>query len=169
MAAALFPPPPESAFETVRHEGMVPQTGGSEFRWEMCQPNLLLARTLEDSETLAKVYVDTLAEKPCSKEHPWHLILCFDEYTPGSLSHPQMSRKTMDVAFNFLELGDAVLSIPATWLIPITAHAQMMSSAVGVWSACLALFLRLLLVGDLGMQTAGVPFRFPFPASGVSL
>ena len=98
----------ESLFETVRHVEVVPQTGGSEFRWEMCQPNLLLARTLQDSETLAKVYVDTLAEKPCSKEHPWHLILCFDEYTPGSLSHPQMSRKTMDVAFNFLELGDAV-------------------------------------------------------------
>ena len=66
----------------------------------------------------------------------------------------------MDVAFNFLELGDAVLSIPATWLIPIAVRAKRMSSAVGGWSACLALFLRLLLVGDLGMQTAGVAFRF---------
>ena len=43
----------ESVFETVRHVEIVPQKDGSEFQWEMCQPSLLLARTLQDSETLA--------------------------------------------------------------------------------------------------------------------
>ena len=56
----------ESMFETVRHTEIVRQTDGSDFHWDMCQPNLLLART--------KVYVDTLAEKPSSREHPWHIV-----------------------------------------------------------------------------------------------
>ena len=126
----------------------------------MCQPNLLLSRTLQENKQLAKLYVDALVEKPSSREHPWHLIVCFDEFTPGSISHPQMSRKTMDVAFNFLELGQAVLGIPATWMARIAVRAKKMSDAIGGWSACLAVFLRILLVGDLGMETVGVPFSF---------
>ena len=66
----------------------------------------------------------------------------------------------MDLAFNFLELGDAALSVSATWTIPVAVRAKKMSSAIGVWTACLAMFLRLLLVGDLGMQKFGSNFPF---------
>ena len=149
-----------SLFETLRCVETIPQVDGSEFEWEMCQPNLLLARTLQDSKQLAKIYAEKMAEKPSSRESPWRLIVCFDEYTPGSLSHPQPDRKTMDIAFNFLELGASHLSIPSTWMIPVAVRAKKMSQAIGGWSACLARFLRVLLVGDLGMQTVGVAFRF---------
>ena len=147
-------------FESVMHVEKIAQIDGSEFEWEMCQPNLLLSQTLNASEDLAKLYVEKLEEKPCSREKPWNILLTFDEFTPGSISFPQLSRKMMNLAFNFLELGGSLLRIPCTWIIPVAVRATYMSNAIGGWSACLALFLRLLLLGDLGLQSTGVTFLY---------
>ncbi len=74
-----------------------------------------------------------------------------------------MARKTMDVAFNLLELGDAVLSIPATWLIPIAVRAQMMSSAVGGVVSLFGAVSTVTIRGRLGHANCGSTFPFRRP------
>ena len=97
---------------------------GKEFDWEIANPNLLLAQTLEDNEGLRKLYVEALETKPCTREEPWNLMVIFDEYTPGGIAFPQLDRKTMDLAFNLLEICAEALSVTATWLVPVAARAK---------------------------------------------
>ena len=143
---------------TIRTE-KVSMVDGSTWDWEFCDPNLLLARTLADSPFLAQMYATALEKAPCSRERPWSLVVVFDEFTPGSIAHQQLDRKTMNLAFNFLELGLEPLSAGSTWLMPVLARTKKLSQAVGGWSACLAIYLRAHLLGDLGIERVGVSFR----------
>ena len=113
------------------------------------------------SEKLAAIYAAKMRERPCSPEHPWSLVIEFDEFTPGSLSHQQTYRKSISLACSFLELGEDVLSICSTWLIPVIAQTEKLYAAVGGWSACLAHFLRVFLLSDLSIQNVGVCFKAP--------
>ena len=64
-----------SRFESVRHDANVPLVDGSVFPLEMSQPNLLVARTLQDCRPLANIYAEKLAEKPSPREDHWALIV----------------------------------------------------------------------------------------------
>ena len=145
-------------FESVRRTEPVTLDDGSTFHWDFCDPNLLLARTLHESAFLAESYAHALAQHPCSEQQPWSLVVLFDEFTPGSISHPQLDRATMTLAFNFLELGPAALSLDATWLIPVLVRRRRIRDAQGGWSACLAMYLRAQLLGGLSIQRVGVSF-----------
>ena len=146
-------------FESVRQVERIQMQDGSLFEWEICDPNLLLARTLEECDSLKHIYVQAMQTHPCSEQHPWSLVVVFDEFTPGSIAFPQLERKTMSLAYNFLELGAAALSVASTWVIPAVARSCKLSDAVGGWSAVLAAYLKLHLLGDLSVQTVGVAFK----------
>ncbi len=149
----------EGLFASVRRTETLTLKDGTTFHWDFADPNLLLARTLRESAALRRLYVDALARHPCSMALPWSLIVIFDEFTPGSIAHPQLERTTMNLAFNFLEIGAQALSTECTWLIPVLVRGQKVKNAVGGWSACLAMYLRAHLLGDLSIQRVGVSFR----------
>ena len=146
-----------SVFEASRDILKVPLKDGSEFSWELCDPNILVQQTLGDSPNLAELYAQRFAEHPCTAAAPWSMVVCFDECTPGSLAHQQLHRETMSLAFNFLELGP-FLGIDSTWYIPVALRTSVISKAVGGWSALIALYLKAHLLGDLSIQSVGIPF-----------
>ena len=148
-----------SYFESVRRSEQVLMQNGTFFEWTMCDPNLLLQKTLNECPSLARFYLHRMAEHPCSVDDPWSLIVMFDAFTPGSISCPRpLMQKTMNVAFNFLELGPAALSVDHIWLIPVSVRTCMMDDAVGGWAACLGIYLRVQLLGDRNIRTVGVTF-----------
>ena len=134
---------------------------GTFFEWVVADPNLLLQRTLRECPNLAELYAQKLRERPCDVNIPWSLIVVFDAFTPASLSCPRPANvKTMNLAFNFLELGSSALCVDATWLLPVSVRNEMVEEAVGGWSACLAIYLRAHLLGGTSIQFVGVPFSF---------
>ena len=146
-----------SIFESVKRFQNV-GVGRDTFRWVFCDPNMLMARMLYECPNLAAQYVERLAVKPCSVSQPWSLVITYDELTPGSIAHPQPYRKTLTLAFNFLELGAACLAVGSTWFVPVTVRTKMVEKAVGGLSECLAMYLEARLLGDLSIQTTGVSF-----------
>ena len=148
-------------FESVRQSKQVLRRDGTFFEWVFADPNLLLQRTLRECPNLAELYAQKLRERPCDVNNPWSLIVVFDAFTPASLSCPRPANvKTMNLAFNFLELGSSALCVDATWLLPVSVRNEMVEEAVGGWSACLAIYLRAHLLGDFSIQSVGVPFTF---------
>ena len=132
---------------------------GRVFLWEMCDPNLLLARTLEECPNLARLYAQRMQERPCSLERPWSMVVVWDDFTPGSLSHPLTHLKTMVLAYNFREVGAAALGVGSTWLVPVAVRSRYMAKAEGGLSACLVTYLKTHLMGDLSIQHVGVAFK----------
>jgi hypothetical protein len=144
----------DSLFELVRHQIVLPTVYGSEFKWDIAHPSLLLAKSLEESRDMRELYVDRLASHPGR----WTIALLFDELTPGSIAHPQHERKTMNVAYTFLELGAAACSSGFNWQLPCVLRSAKIKEIVGGWSRCLRDFVRLLHYGDLNMPEFGVSF-----------
>ena len=150
--------PGASIFESVKRSERVDLQGGGEFRLDFCDPNLLMSRMLHECTNLAELYVERLAVHPCSESQPWSLVVIWDEFTPGSIAHPQPYRKTLTLAYNFLELGAAGLAVGSTWFVPVSVRTKQLYQAVGGLSNCLARYLRAHLLGDLSIQTVGVSF-----------
>ena len=76
---------------------------------------------LDHSHALRKVYAEKLEEHPT----PWHILVGFDEQTPGSRVNHENRRKNMCVMLNFLELGADILEIDATLFIPVVVRAKL--------------------------------------------
>ena len=86
------------------------------------------------------------------------MIVLFDAFTPTTISAPRPdAQKTMNLAFNFLELGPAALSVDRTCMPPVSVRSQHVDNAVGGWSACLAMYLRWQLLGEHNIARIGVP------------
>ena len=144
-------------FESVRRVEDLRLKNGRIFKWELCDPNLLLARSLQESPELARHYAQEIVDTGCSIDRPWGLIVIFDEFQPGSISHPQRHCKTMSLAFSFVEMKSS-LSVASTWFVPVCLRSSITSQAEGGWSACLVVYLKAHLLGDLSIQSVGVPF-----------
>ena len=123
-----------SIFETVRRSERVDLQGGGEFRWDFCDPNLLMSRMLHECTNSAELFVERLAVHPCSESQPWSLVVIYDELTPGSIAHPQPYRKTLTLAYNFLELGAAGLAVGSTWFVPVSVRTKRLYVANGGFS-----------------------------------
>ena len=127
-----------------------------DLRWELADPSLLCQLTVNESPMLQEVYAQALRRCPCDSDHPWDLIVGFDEYSPGKLCSYN-GRKMMCLYFNFVNLGAHALSQAATWFVPIAVRHEMCVAAEGGWSRMLAMFLRRLFLDATGFATAGLP------------
>ena len=65
------------------------------------------------------------------------------------------TRKSMVLGFNFVELGEDILSKDYSWFIPIATRQQYIKQVIGGWSHMLANFLHVQLLGTQGLQTTG--------------
>ena len=62
----------------------------------------------------------------------------------------------MVMGYNFVELGEEILTKDYSWIIPVVTPAHLMNDFVGGWSNMLRLFLHMQLFGSQGLLTAGV-------------
>ena len=122
----------------------------STMNWELADPSLLLQLTVDESPELQEQYGAALRRHPCDAQHPWDLVLGFDEFIPGDKFNFANARKAMCAYFNFANLGALALSQGSTWLVPIAVRHEFCVEAQGGWSAMLALFLRRLFLSTLG-------------------
>ena len=82
-------------FVSLRHIEHVPLAHGGKFEWEFADPNRLLASIVEHSPGLTAMYADAVRRSPPSMEHPWFLVVGFDEFTPGNTLQSDNRRKCM--------------------------------------------------------------------------
>ncbi len=126
---------------------------GSEFCWELADPNLLLARFVTECPPMRVLYLRALRDHP----PPWRLVICFDEFVPGNKFKVDNGRKLMDLSFSFLELGSQALSNASMWITPMVIRHCKLAESAGGWSHCLARFLQRQLLSRTGLQRVGVP------------
>jgi hypothetical protein len=65
----------------------------------------------------------------------------------------------MVVSFSFLELGQEAVSTGFGWFTCAVLRSSVIAQVEGGWSRCLRLLLERLLVGPLGVSTAGWALR----------
>jgi hypothetical protein len=94
---------------------------------------------------------------PPSIEHPWSLIVGFDEFTPGNKLQCDNRRKTMVLSFTFKELGQMSLSKAMVWHTPVCIRTSCITQIEGEWSHMLSVYLQRQLLGPCGLATSGVP------------
>jgi len=149
------PPPPQPPPQhAVKMKVPVALKGGGAFTWEFCDPMLTLRMVLEASSELAALYVRKLAAHPGT----WDIVLAWDEFSLGNKLQVDNRRKTMNLSYNFVQLGADALRSDATWITAVSVRHSMISSSADGWSGMLATFLRHFLFGPRGISTAGVPF-----------
>ena len=144
----------ESRWLLVKQTETLPRTDGGEFIWEFCNPNLLMAMLINESPALQEVYA-AIANK--MRDDPCSLVVTFDEYVPGSKNNQDTNRKSMNLLFNFAEVGPEVLCHDVSWFLPTSVRTMEMNKVVGGWSRMLKIFLHYQLYSPDGLATAGVP------------
>ena len=92
-------------FDSIKHVMKVPLQEGGHFDWSMCHPGLLLTRIVSESFALQAAFGEALQRHPCAPDHPWHLMVGFDEHIPGNKLSLMPARKSMNLSFSFVELG----------------------------------------------------------------
>ena len=153
-AASHFSDAVDARWLAVRHTEAMPTNDGDQFEWEFCNPNLLMAMMINESPALQEVYA-VLANK--MRDDPCSLVLAFDEYVPGSKQRPETNRKSMNLLFNFAEVGPEALCHDISWFLPISVRTQKVNKVSGGWSSMLKRFLHCALYSPDGLARAGVP------------
>jgi hypothetical protein len=147
------------AFDGLCHIANMQLVDGGMFEWAFLHPCLMLAYMVRNSSHLADVYERALAMHPCTMASPWSIIVAWDEFTPGNVLRGDNKRKVMNLSFSFLQLGHTALTSNWGWFTPVALRSTMISSIRGGWSACLAVFLRVLLSGVNGLSLSGMPLQ----------
>ena len=125
------------------------------FKLEMVDPGLLVQHVLQACPKFALAYAEALDNHPGSQQHPWHLIVGFDEYNPGSQFNFHATKKMMALYFTFKEVFDPRNRM---WFCPLVIRTRIASTLLGGTSHVFAWFLRRMLFGPNGLATAGVCF-----------
>lgn len=113
-----------------------------------------MAMMINESPALQEVYAavaNRMRDDPCS------LVLTFDEYVPGSKGRLDTNRKSMNLLFNFAEVGAAAICHDISWFLVISVRTLEVNKVVGGWSRMLKSFLHCALYSPDGLATAGVP------------
>lgn len=150
-------------FDEVRHVEELQLDDGSPFMWEFAHPARLMSMLVRRCPQLAELYKSAALRHPCSEQQPWHIIIGFDEFVPGSRLKLHNQRKCMNLHFNFAEIGSNRLCLDATWFTPICVRHSIIEQVKSGWSQLLRMFLRVMLISELGMSTAGVPLDLGDP------
>ena len=68
----------------MKHVVHVPLRGGGQFEWVFLDPAKLLSLFVCECPPVAKLFRDAAAVSPPSMGHPWHIVVGFDEFSPGN-------------------------------------------------------------------------------------
>lgn len=133
------------------------QRPDEDFEWQFLDPNRLVAHMVAASPKLSSAFREALAERACSADSPWHLIVVWDEFVAGNVLSSTNARKTMVLSFSFLELGQEKLWHDECWFSPVAVRSKVISRAQGGWSGMLRAYLNAHLLSATGISTAGLP------------
>ena len=133
------------------------KNGGGEVTLALCEPNMLLMHLLQEAPQLAEWYGEAANVYGCGRNHPWRMVLAFDEFAPGDPLKPRNTRKVMVLSFSFIELGRVLLTRADTWVTPLVIRHTMLETISGGFPRVLRDFLKLQLLGPQGLLTVGVP------------
>ena len=111
------------------HRLDLPAVGGGQVSWEFLEPNRLIAHVIEACPQLAEAYARAANECTPTVERPWKLRLCYDEFVPGDKLKAYGTRKSMVLGFNFVELGEDLLSKDHSWFIPNRDQVEIYSKS----------------------------------------
>lgn len=145
----------------------LPLSGGGVYRWPTMNFQRMLQQLCEKCEGMRSVMLDGLARRPGDHQHPWHIALYADEVVPGNVLSPDNRRKVMAFYATFRELGWAVTH-EQYWLPLAVLRREVASQVLGGWSAVVRALLRPLLLGPLGMPSAGVTVCLPEPRTVIA-
>ena len=143
-------------FNQVKHTLRFPSVDGGEVSVGICDPKALLALLLSENPVTRQWFEEAWRTSPSTPSTAWNLVIGWDEFTPGNKAALKSSRKMMTLSFSFVELR-AWLHHDHAWVTPLAIRSTVLAQVQGGWSAILRAFLRLLLIGAEGMQTAGYP------------
>lgn len=130
--------------------------GGGDLLWDICEPNILLAHVVAECPDLQAAYAVAAERSSPTREQPWDLMVCFDEFSPGDKLNYDNTRKAMVLSFNFKQLGDHVLQRDYSWMVPIVVRSSKIKRVLGGWSNMLRRFFLIMLLGTHGGATAGI-------------
>jgi hypothetical protein len=65
------------------------------FPWEFVHPSRVVPQMVAESPLLAGVFKRAIARYPPSMEHPWRLVVAWDEFAPGNKLKVDNSRMSM--------------------------------------------------------------------------
>ena len=89
-----------AAYDSVACTEILQDSDGGEITWELADPCKLLQLTLERSPQLQHRYGLALRRHECTAQHPWCIIVGFDEFTPGNKRNGDNRRKCMCTYYN---------------------------------------------------------------------
>ena len=143
-------------FKSVAHvEKMQLEEGGS-WDWEMAEPNKLLTLMVSESSVLQGLFAEAVRRRAPSISNPWTLVIGYDEFSPGGMFDTDNDRKSMNLSYTFLELGEHNIRSDNAWFTPVVVRHSKIDLVNGKWGAMLRRYLRLHLLGPIGLTTAGV-------------
>jgi hypothetical protein len=135
----------------------MPLKNGSNFVWRLADPFNALQQLVQDAPTLASLYLKAKQAAPPSPLRPWHLVVAWDEFTPGNKLQSDPARKCMVVSYTFRELGQDAIASGLAWVTPAVVRAPMIREVAGGWPHFLKRFLLRILLGPNGLASSGFP------------
>ena len=118
--------------------------GSGEWQWELCRPNILVARSVERSAALRRLF----SAKLSSPRAPWSIILAHDEITPGAVLRPDNRRKFVCFYFSFHEFGHHAIRNELAWFLLGVARSSKVAKVAGGLSAAVKHIVRALTIGN---------------------
>ena len=146
-----------TGFAEVRRDVTFPLADeGGEVVVPVADPSSLVAMSVRASETLQEVFVAAMQHHPGTPEAPWHLLVTWDEFTPGSMHNPVKPKKAMVLNFSFQELGVALHSDRCWWTMAVV-RTSIIGQVERGWSRMLRDLLKMALLGVTGLESVGIP------------
>lgn len=130
---------------------------GSFFTWEFAETSFLIPLLVYASGELHDIYTEAVRNHRCDIDHPWKVILAFDEFTPGDHFKPNNHRKVLVTSSNFLQLGPAARCHELTWFTSAILRSVVITKTVGGWSRLLRILTGRLVLGRYSAETVGIP------------
>ena len=125
---------------------------GGSMALDVAHPLAILHHAWSTCGPFAAMMQRKLAQKQCSPEDPWSLIMYSDEVVPGNVLAPMPSRKCQVVYYSFLEFGFETLCHEDAWFCITVKRSKLVNKAAG----------------SMG-QVVGSLLKLFFPARGLSL
>ena len=139
-----------SRFESIRHVETVLLKNGRTWGWPIAEPNRLLTLMAAESKSFHDLLGEALSRGAPSPEHPWTLIIGYDEFCPGGMFSVGDERKCMNLSYTFLEFGEDNIRSDKVWLTPVIVRHVWFEKVDGGWGSMLRQYLRLDWVSEGG-------------------
>lgn len=153
-------------WKEVGYKERVVCTTGSVFFWDVASLPKLLVHLTTVSVAFRNAFREMWSAFPCTKEHPWRLVVYGDELVPGNVLRLDNKRKFFAVYVTVRELGPTYLKHESMWLTVAIIRTSVAKTIPGGFSHCMRLlFRRWFIVDRLGED--GVLLDLGIPGSGI--